>query len=102
MWSSEEVGRYRPREYEPLQKLYDKYHLSRESPWERAEFLAENVLHLGMTDHDLLMRDAAANGRAHALNMLEDMVIANHRKLRKEVLTDIPVPISIPSEQKRE
>ena len=101
MWSSEEKGRYEPRTYEPLQRLYDKYHLSRESPWERAEFLAENVLTLTMTDHDLLMRDAGANGRAHALNMLEDMVILQLKKLILEVHTDIPVPIGLPSEQKK-
>ncbi|MBT4824323.1 hypothetical protein HN695_02120 [Candidatus Woesearchaeota archaeon] len=101
MWSTEEVGRYEPRSYEPLTRLYDKYHLSRESPWERAEFLAENVLSLTMTDHDFLMRDAGANGRAHALNMLEDMVIAGHGKLMEEIKIDIPVPIVLPSEQKR-
>ena len=85
MWRLQEIQGYKPREYKPLLDLYDRYGLSDALPERRAEFLAENVIDLTATDHEVLMRKAGEGGRASALNLLEDMVIEQHReRIRRE------------------
>lgn len=85
MWTLQEVQRYKPREYQPLLDLYEQYGLRDALPERRAEFLAEEVIILTAIDHEVLMRTAGKEGRASALNLLEDMVIAQHReRIRRE------------------
>jgi len=45
------------------------------NPEKRAKYLAENVLHLSLTDHDVIMRLAEEKGRPAALKFLEQLTI---------------------------
>ncbi len=89
-WTIAEVKAYEPRAYLPLQRLYREKGYDMLVPSYRAQYLAETVLRLDMTDHDVIMRYAKEHGRAAALNLLEDMVIASHKRLVKNTTENIP------------
>ncbi len=95
MWSKLERGKYvsQAKDYEPLRKLYEAHGLPETDPEARAKFLAEDVLQVTMTDHDLLMRTASYDGRAASLVLLEDMVIANHKEKIERCKAEITVPL---------
>ena len=80
VWTNEEITAYEPLDYAPLQKLYRDKGLSIYNPEARAKFLVEEVLRLTMTDHDIVMRTAKAEGRASALRLLEGIVASVHRE----------------------
>ena len=90
LWTDEEKRKYVPRDYTQLNKLYEGAKIPVGEPEGRAQFLAEEVLGLGMFDHDLNMRTASLEGRAAALNQLEDWVIAMHKKAIQEAIDSIP------------
>lgn len=48
-----------------------------------------------MTDHDLLRRIAAASGKAEALRVLEEMVVAGHEAKIREVTANIGIPLEL-------
>ncbi|MCK4552617.1 hypothetical protein KAT80_00235 [Candidatus Pacearchaeota archaeon] len=75
VWTRNEIREYQPRDNEKLIKLYRRNNLSTEDPEGIAKFLAENYLGFTMTDHDLVMRKAANEGRPATLNFMEDMAI---------------------------
>jgi len=93
MWTKPEINAYtsKARAYKPLQQAYQEVGL--EHPQERAQFLAEEVLQLTMTDHDVVMRITHDEGRAAGLLVLEDMVIAAHKNTIKEHRNNIKVPL---------
>lgn len=95
VWTDDEIAAYKPLDYPPLNFLYQNWEISRYNPEERARFLAEDVLNLGMTDHDLLMRVAAESGKAEALRLLEEMVVAGHEAKIRDVAEKIGVPLEI-------
>jgi len=77
MWTVKEMQKYDPREYKPLWDLYERAGLKCALPEKRAEYLRTKVLKLPQTDYEQLMKKAAKKGKPAALNLLEDMVIAN-------------------------
>ena len=79
VWTEEEIGNYRQLEDPTLDSIYEKARLSN-NPEDRAKYLAEEVLDLTMTDHDLIMRTAAQEGRPAALNLLERIAIESRTK----------------------
>ena len=95
MWTQPEIKQYvdQARSYAPLARLYEEQCLQSKHAEARARFLAEVVLELTPTDHDVIMRTASAEGRAAGLLELEDMVIAYHTKKIEEVKEKIPVPV---------
>lgn len=54
------------------------------NPEGRARYLAEEVLRLGMSDHEVIMAAVQQRGRPETLNMMEDMVIACHKELVRD------------------
>lgn len=72
MWTEKEVSSYRPRMH--ALGLYESKGLADAHPEQRAEFMSD-YLGLTMTDHDVIMRLAAGNGRPVALNLMEDMIV---------------------------
>ncbi len=92
-WTDQEIAAYHPLDYPPLNLLYQDREISRYNPEERARFLADVVLRLGMTDHDLLMRVAASQGKAEALRLLEEMVVAGHGAQISKVADNIGLPL---------
>ncbi|HLD15572.1 MAG TPA: hypothetical protein VJB94_03255 [Candidatus Nanoarchaeia archaeon] len=79
IWTKEEIGSYTPIESKKLVELYEGLGINKYDPEKRAEFLAEK-LQLTMTDHDVIMRTAAEKGKPAALNLLEEMVLAEPKK----------------------
>ncbi len=90
LWTNEEKRQYVPRDYPQLKELYEQAGISINEVERRAQFLAEEVLKLGMTDQDLNMRTASLEGRAAALNQLEDWVIAGHKDAVQKAFDSIP------------
>lgn len=74
-WTQEEVRGYRQIPSSTLDGLYAREGILASDPQRRAEYLAEEVLNLGMIDHDVVMRTAHEKGRAKALNLLEEMAL---------------------------
>jgi len=77
MWKQTEIDEYSQVDSPYLSALYADAGIPVTKPEERAEFLAEEVIYLTMTDHDVLMRTAHDEGRADVLNLLEQMAIDN-------------------------
>ncbi|MBA7552664.1 hypothetical protein ES705_45234 [subsurface metagenome] len=75
VWSEKENLQYKKIRKRELGPLYAMKGIPLDNPEARAEYLAEKVLNLQMTDHDVIMRMANKEGRAIALKFLEDMVI---------------------------
>ena len=76
VWSEEEIEIYRQVSSPKLDDIYAQVGIHPTNPEERARYLAEDVLGLGMTDHDLVMRTAKQDGRPAALNLLEEWAVA--------------------------
>ncbi len=89
-WEPKEIAAYEQRQSPVLSALYASIHDARRldltKPEARAEFLA-NYIDLTATDQDVLMGIAATRGRHYALNVLEDMAIAelSRSKLSKHL-----------------
>lgn len=90
-WTKEECDGYSPRIYAPLQRLYKERGLLH--PEERAKFLAEEALPLLMIDQEVLMYKAKSEGRAAALNLLEDMIISLHQAHVERHRQEIILPL---------
>ena len=90
-WTKEEILRYEPIDYEPLSRLYKERRLH--TPDARAYFLAEIVLELTMTDHDIVLREAHQKGRPEALNALEKLVKTAHEAKIEREKTNIILPL---------
>ena len=52
LWTDEEKARYVPRNYKPLNYLYEKAETPTNESERRAQYLAETVLKLRMIEHD--------------------------------------------------
>jgi len=74
-WTQEEIENYRQVDNSQLTLLYANAGVLRKNPEEKARYLAEDFLELIMTDHGFVMKEASEEGRAAALNMLEEMAI---------------------------
>ena len=74
-WTTEEIEKYFGERNMYLEALYSHRGLPPGNPAERARFLAENVLDLGMTDHERLRSIASLEGRDVAMNRLEEMAV---------------------------
>lgn len=94
LWTNQEIEAYRPRPYDPLLRLYEQRSLPVTDPEARAKFLAEEVLQLTMTDHDVVMRLAQTKGKIIALHSLEDMVVNLHRSSVRKHASTLSVPLS--------
>ncbi|NQU78973.1 hypothetical protein HQ545_04355 [Candidatus Woesearchaeota archaeon] len=77
VWTQEETEIYGQIPSPKLDRIYGEAGIPESQPEQRAKYLAEHVLNMGMTDHDLIMRTAKKQGRHVALNMLEKMVISD-------------------------
>ena len=82
-WTDEEITAYQQINSLILDNYYSEACISKNNPEERAKYLAENILNLNMTDHDIIMRTAAKTGKPKALNLLEELVIKNVRSSLK-------------------
>ena len=76
VWTRKEKKEYAPIKNSKIRKIYRNAGLVDADPEQRAKYLAETYLSLGMTDHDVIMRTAKEEGRAKALNLLEQMAVA--------------------------
>ena len=76
VWTAEEISAYIPPVTHPLSSLYRMASIDAGDPEKRAQYLAEKVLQLTLTDHDLLMRMAKEKGRVSALQDLEQMFLS--------------------------
>lgn len=78
MWTQTETDKYMAMQtqYKPLQDLYENAGLPETEPWARARYLAEDVLCLTMTDHEVVMKTAAIKGKPEGLLLLEGMVLS--------------------------
>ncbi|MAG02484.1 hypothetical protein CMI42_04045 [Candidatus Pacearchaeota archaeon] len=77
-WSNAEISDYKQLGDPILYDLYAKAGIPKTKPEERARFLGEDVLGDGltMTDHDLISRKAAKDGKPAALNLSEEIAIS--------------------------
>lgn len=75
-WTNEEKKAYIPPVTYPLSSLYRHACIDSKEPEKRAEYLAEKVLKLTATDHDLFRQTAKQEGKAQALNLLERMFLS--------------------------
>ncbi|MBI4152984.1 hypothetical protein HY497_00540 [Candidatus Woesearchaeota archaeon] len=95
-WTQAEVAAYQPRQSSYLMELYAIANLPPTDPEGRAWFLAEDVLNLTMTDHLLVMREAAQNGKHIGLGLLEDWAIgAREEQPQRNARTQSSTPKNI-------
>ncbi len=80
-WSEKEVLAYEPVNNHLLDGVYSDSGIPPTNPEERTRYLAEEVLELGRTDYDLIMRTAKEEGRHVALNLLEEMAITRFHSI---------------------
>ena len=73
LWTQKEIKEYKPLINLFLSDIYYQAKLPRTNPESRAQYLAETILSLTMTDHEVLMSQPS---RAAGLNLLEQMVLA--------------------------
>ncbi len=80
-WSEEEIQKYSPRDYAPLRTMYAVLGLDKKEPHRIAAYLMKNCFKLSSPEpYRALIHMVEKHGRAEALNFLEDIVIAEHRK----------------------
>lgn len=77
IWTETDIASYHPRFNRRLYMLYGHARISSRDPERRTAYLAEKVLRLTMTDHDLLGRIAKEEGKAKALEHLEKWVLTS-------------------------
>jgi len=75
-WTQEEIDEYAMLRKHELGPLYAAAKIPTNEPEKRARYLAEDVLNLTATDHDVIMTMATSQGKAKSLVMLESMVLA--------------------------
>ena len=80
VWTEEEIAAYQPLNDPRIVGLYSTVGIPQADPERRAEYLAVEVLNLGMTDHAVIMGVAAKDGRPAALNLLEKIFVIDSDK----------------------
>lgn len=76
VWTKQEIDSYKAIDNPKLDVLYEALGIHKYDPEARAKYLAEDVLKLTMTDHEIVMSRAAEKGKGAALNLLEEMLLA--------------------------
>ena len=76
-WTDEEIITYQQVNSHILDNIYSEACIPEKNTEERAKYLAENILNLTMTDHDIIMKTAHKKGKPETLNLLEEIVIKN-------------------------
>jgi len=74
-WTSEEKEKYKGIREMELGSLYAQEGIPIDKPEIREIFLQESVLNLDDEDYNLLLEKNKKNGKAEALQMLEELVI---------------------------
>ena len=76
-WTKKEIDIYQEFSNKKIEILYASTKLPMENPADRARFLVEDILKLGMTDNELIMKVASNFGKPIALRLLENMAVSD-------------------------
>lgn len=87
-WTDEEIRKYRPRDYAPLRKMYEQAGLSEKEPDKIVAYLMKNTPPSTSLCRALILI-SENYGKAAALNLLEEVVIAEHGEPKSKRIGEV-------------